>query len=64
MENSKYTIDEIELILTWSKNCVLANMIPAITAPTGVEFQITDTKLYVPVVALAKENGKKLIKVE
>ena len=64
MENSKYTIDEMELILTWSKNCVLANMIPAITAPTGVEFQITDTKLYVPVVPLAKENGKKLIKVE
>ena len=26
---------EIELILTWSKNCVLVNMIPAITAPTG-----------------------------
>ena len=49
---------EIELILTWSKNCVLANMIPAITAPTGLEFQITDTKLYVPVVTLLKENDK------
>ena len=49
---------EIELILTWSKNCVLANMIPAITAPTGLEFQITDTNTYVPVVTLSKENDK------
>ena len=52
---------EIELILTWSKNCVLANMISAITVPTGLEFQITDTKLYVPVVTLSKENDKKLL---
>ena len=33
---------EIELILTWSKNYVLANMISAITGPTGLEFQIID----------------------
>ena len=26
--------------------------------PTGLEFQITDTKLYVPAVTLAKENDK------
>ena len=52
---------EIELILTWSKNCVLANMISAITVPTGLEFQITDTKLYVPVVTLSKENDIKLL---
>ena len=52
---------EIELILTWSKNCALANMIPAVTAPTGLEFQITDTKLYVPVVTLSKENDIKLL---
>ena len=52
---------EIELILTWSKNCVLANLIPAITAPIRWEFQITDTKLYVPVVTLSKENDKKLL---
>ena len=49
---------EIELILTWSKNCILADMTvdaaadPAIVAPTGLEFKITDTKLYVPVVSL------------
>ena len=53
---------EVELILTWSKNCVLAYMTvraarnndnpPAILAPTGLEFQITDKKLFVPVVTL------------
>ena len=62
---------EIELILTWSKNCVLADM-PirdagnnnnplAIVAPTGLEFQITGTKLYDPVVTLSKENNIKLL---
>ena len=51
---------EVESILTWSKNCVLADMTvraaqgdnPAIVAPLGLEFHITDTKLYVPVVTL------------
>ena len=60
---------EVELILTWSKNCVLADMTvraaqggnPAIVAPTGLEFKITDTKLYVPVVSLSKENDIKLL---
>ena len=60
---------EVELILTWSKNCVLADMTvraaqdnnPAIAAPLGLEFQITDTKLYVPVVTLSKENDAKLL---
>ena len=62
---------EIELILTWSKNCALANMTvraaennndpPSIVAPNGLKFQITDTKLYVPVVTLSKENDKKLL---
>ena len=60
---------EDELILTWSKNCVLADMTVraaqgsnlAIVAPTGLEFQITDTKLYVPVVTLSKENDTKLL---
>ena len=32
---------------------------PAIVAPTGLEFQIKDTKLYVPVVTLSKENDIK-----
>ena len=71
MEGLKYTLIncEVELILTWSKNCVLADMTvraaqggnPAIVAPTGLEFQITDTKLYVPVVTLSKENEIKLL---
>ena len=62
---------EIELILIWSKNCNLVDMKkrdsgnnnapPAIVAPTGLEFQITDTKLYVQVVTLSKENDKKLL---
>ena len=39
------------------KNCVLAVNNP----PTGLEFQITDTKLYVPAFTLSKENDKKLL---
>ena len=56
---------EVELILTWSKNCVLADMTKgdnqAIVAPLELEFQITDTKLYVRVVTLWKENDTKLL---
>ena len=52
---------EIELILTWSKNCVLANMTVANSPPTRLEVQITDTKLYVPAVTLSKENDTKLL---
>ena len=60
---------EVELILTWSRNCVLADMTtrnvqdgnPAIVAPSAAKFKITDTKLYVPVVILSKENDTKLL---
>ena len=58
---------EMELILTWLKNCVLADMTvnalanPAIVAPTELQFEITDTKLYVPVVTLPKQNDTKLL---
>ena len=51
---------EIELILTWSKVCVLTDMTPGNNPPTGLEFQIRDSKLYVPVVTLPKENKKLL----
>ena len=34
---------------------------PAIVAPSDATFKITDTKLYVPVVTLSKENDKKLL---
>ena len=50
---------EIELILTRSKNCVLADMTAANNPPIGLEFQMTDTTLYGPVVTLSKENDKK-----
>ena len=59
------------MILTWSKHCVLVDMTtrdaennndpPAIVAPTGLEFELKDTKLYVPVVTLSKENNTKLL---
>ena len=64
---------EVELILTWSKNCVLINKLTAdadygadpivyeIDNPENAIFQITDTKLYVPVVTLSKENNIKLL---
>ena len=60
---------EVELILTWSKNFVLADMTrrnvqgdnPEIVPPRGLEFQIKDTKLYVPVVTLSKKNDIKLL---
>ena len=67
--NIPLTNCEVELILTWSRNCVLVDMTerdaevdnPAIVAPSGLEFKITDTKLYVPVVTLSKENDIKLL---
>ena len=62
---------EVEIILTWSKNCVLADMTvrdggnnndaPGIVAPTRLEFKVKDTKLYVLVVTLSTENDKKLL---
>ena len=52
---------EIELILTWSKNCVLDHIRAANNPPTRLEFKITYTKLYVPVLTLSKENDKKLL---
>ena len=62
---------EVELILTWFKNCVLiskstrdadynASVDRKIDVPENAIFQITDTKLYVPVVTLSKENGTKV----
>ena len=64
---------EVELILTWFKNCVLINkstrdadynanpIVYEIDNPENAIFQITDTKLYVPVVTLSKENDIKLL---
>ena len=50
------------MIVNWSKNCVLADMTvgadadPAIVASSGATFKIKETKWYVPVVTLSKEN--------
>ena len=55
---------EIELILNWSKNYTSADKTVRAAGnnndppATGLEFQITDTKLHVPVVTLSKENDK------
>ena len=49
---------EINLILTWSANCV---MVYTNVANQGTTFAITETKLYVPVVTLsAQDNAKSL----
>ena len=71
MERFKYsTINcKVELILTWTKNCVLVDMTrrntpgnnPAVAPLAGLEFKIIDTKLYVPVVSLLKKNDMKLL---
>ena len=46
---------EVSLILTWSSTCVITNF-------TGAgEFEITDTKLYVPVVTLSTQDNAKLL---
>ena len=46
---------EVNLILTWSKDCVITNS-------TGKgKFAITDTKLYVPVVTLSTQGNTKLL---
>ena len=49
---------EINLILTWSANCVISNA--AVNQATT--FAITYTKLYVPVVTLSTQDNAKLLK--
>ena len=46
---------EINLILTWSANCVISEGI-SVTI-----FAITDTKLYVPVVTFSSQANAKLL---
>ena len=46
---------EVNLELAWSKDCVITNS-------TGeVKFQITETKLYVPIVTLSTQDNAKLL---
>ena len=49
---------EINLILTWSGNCVIVS---ADVANQGATFTITETKTYVPVVILSTQGNAKLL---
>ena len=49
---------EVNLILTWSANCVIIYTNVANQNPT---FEITETKLYVPVVTLSTQDNAKLL---
>ena len=46
---------EINLILTWSSNCIISEGNRVTTSA------ITDTKFYVPVVTLSTQNKEKLL---
>ena len=49
---------EINLILTWSANCV---KVSTDVANQGTTFTTTKTKLYVPVVTLSTQDNAKLL---
>ena len=46
---------EINLILTWSKDCIITNF------TREGKFAITETKIYVPVVTLSTKDNEKLL---
>ena len=46
---------EVNLILTWSTNCVISS------AAGETQFEMTDNKLYVPVVTLSTQDSGKLL---
>ena len=47
---------EVNLTLTWSKDCVITN------STCEEKFAITETKLYVPVATLSTKDNEKLFK--
>ena len=49
---------EVELILTWSENCVI---ISTNIADQNTTFTITETNLYLPVVTLSTQDNAKLL---
>ena len=49
---------EVELILTWSTDCVIIYTDVADQVPT---FTITETNLYVPLVTLSTQDSEKLL---
>ena len=48
---------EVELVLTWSKNCVIISTKVAIQNPT---FTVTEANRYVPVVTLSTQDNATL----
>ena len=62
---------EVFLELKWNKNCVITSLerrqvdagppVVRDNAPTGATLNITDSKLYVPVVTLSRDNEIKLL---
>ena len=66
----------MNLILTWSEDCVLTHMMaqaavpaqeddparPAIIAAAGEIFKISDAKFHLPVVTLSTQNNNKLLR--
>ena len=71
MESTRYC--EINLILTWRENCVIANkatrdaeldadpVVAAVYNPKNKTFKIAGTKQYVAVVTLSMEDDNKLL---
>ena len=49
---------EINLILTWPASCVIVS---TNVANENAAFEITDTKLYVPVATLSTQHNSKLL---
>ena len=49
---------EIKLILIWSTNCVIVS---STVANQNATFELTDTKLHVPVVTLSSQDNFKLL---
>ena len=49
---------EINLVLTWSENCVIVS---TDVANQNVTFAVSDTNLYVPVVTLSTQDNSKLL---
>ena len=46
---------EVNLILTWPKDCVITN------STAAGKFEVTETRLYIPVVALSTQDNAKLL---
>ena len=75
MEIIKFSISKCEItsFLTWSRNCVITSKatreagpdadpaVAGINNPTNTVFEITDCKLFVPVVTLSVENDNNLL---